>query len=424
MSEEAAIRKTCKQIGIKDHINIQKASELLYAVSKRRNALDYRINQALLPGDVEALDVGVRSFLRIYTYLVHYGGCSLAEVHKFVEHSREILGKKTLRAVEEVIDIIPHQKIPWENLSRVEALAFENFLPPWYVEYISNNFEKELAADLLSPVEIPKYIRINSLRGGESVIPKLRADGYQLEAVPGVPYAYKVQGYSVGLTDTTSYREGDFMMQDKASMLVSEVAAPMAGNVVLDVCAAPGAKTSHLAQIMGNRGRIISVDINAARLASWERIMERLGVSIGEPVLGDASNADGLPDVIADLVLLDPPCSGTGTFNRIPSLKWRITRSSILDFASLQSRLLENVASHVRSGGWLVYSTCSVSVEENEFVVKGFLEGHPEFKIVEASPRLGSPGLLGLVEAQRLLPKRHECEGFFIAKLRNSTAFD
>jgi len=417
MNEEAALRKTFKQIGIKDYKVANKASELLYAVSTRRNALDYLINQTLESGDIEDLEIGVRNFLRIYTYLVHYSGDSLVEAHRFVEHIREVLGKKTLRAVEEAIDIIPRQKIPWENLSRVGVLAFENFLPLWYVEYICANFEEEIAADLMSPVETPKYIRINTLRGGESVIQELRARGYRLEATPGVRYAYRVVGRSEGLTDTLFYREGDFVMQDKASILVGEMASPMAGNVVLDICAAPGVKTSHLAQIMGNRGRIISVDINSARLGSWKRIMERMGVSIGEPVIGDASKIDGLPDIMADLVLLDPPCSGTGTFNTIPSTKWRVTRSSIKDYATLQSRLLENAATHLKPGGYLVYSTCSISVEENEGVIRSYLLEHPEFKIVEASPRLGSPGLLGLVEAQRLYPKTHECEGFFIAKL-------
>jgi 16S rRNA (cytosine967-C5)-methyltransferase len=417
MNEDAALRKTLKQIGIKNLEVTRKASELLYAVSKRRNALDYLINQALESSDIEALDIGVRNFLRIYSYMVHYGGNSGAEVQRFVEHIRGILGKKTLKVVEEAIDIIPHQRIPWGSLSRAQALAFENFLPLWYVEYVCANFEEGIAADLMSPIDIPKYIRINTLRGGESLIPQLNALGFRFEAVPGVCYAYKVLGGSEGLTDTTPYRGGDFIMQDKASILVGEVAAPRPGNIVLDICAAPGIKTSHLAQIMSNRGRIISVDINAGRLKSWKRLMERMGVSIGEPVIGDASKVDELPKIIADLVLLDPPCSGTGTFNSIPSTKWRVTRASINEYATLQSRLLENAAAHVRPGGSLVYSTCSISVEENEGVVEGFLMGHPEFKIVEANPRLGAPGLRELVEALRLYPKTHECESFFIAKL-------
>ncbi len=219
------------------------------------------------------------------------------------------------------------------------------------------------------------------------------------------------------MTDTRPYKEGAFVLQDKASILVGEVAAPRPGDVVLDVCAAPGVKTSHLAQLMNNRGRIVSVDVNAGRLSSWGHLVERMGVTIAEPVLGDASKTEGLPAMNADVVLLDPPCSGTGTFNSIPSTKWRITRTSIDEYAALQAKLIANAASHVKPGGTLIYSTCSVSVEENEGVVSGLLEGHPEFRLVEAVPRIGAPGLRGLTEAQRLYPKIHECEGFFIAKL-------
>jgi 16S rRNA (cytosine967-C5)-methyltransferase len=417
MNEDAALRKTLKQLRVGDRGIAVEAGELLYAVSERRNALDCLINGVLDPGEVDGLDVGLRSFLRVYAYMVHYGGGPGAEAHRFAEHVRGVLGRKAFKAVEEAIDLIPLQRIPWGSLSRVEALAHENFLPTWFVEYVCATFDEGIASDLMSPVETPKYVRVNTLRGGESPIPGLEALDFRFEAVPGIRHAYRVLGSSMGLTDAAPYKEGGFILQDKASMLVGEVAAPGPGDVVLDICAAPGVKTSHLAQLMGNRGRIVSVDVNAGRLASWERLMGRLGVTIAEPVLGDASKADGLPDVAADLVLLDPPCSGTGTFNGIPSTKWRVTRASIDEYAALQGRLIENAAAHVKPSGALVYSTCSVTVEENEGVVVSFLGGHPAFRLVEATPRLGAPGLRGLVEAQRLIPKRHACEGFFIARL-------
>ena len=417
MNEDAALRKTLKQLRVGERGVAVEAGELLYAVSAKRNALDYLINGTLDSGDVDGLDVGLRSFLRLYTYMVHYGGGPASEAHSFAEHVRGFIGRKVFKAVEETIDLIPLQRIPWGSLSRVEALAYENFLPTWFVEYVSATFNEGIANDLMSPVKTPKYVRVNTLREGESPIPGLEALDFKFEAVPGIGHAYHVLGNSTALTDTAPYREGGFILQDKASMLVGEVATPSPGDVVLDVCAAPGVKTSHLAQLMGNRGRIVSVDINDGRLASWERLMEKLNVTIAEPVLGDASKADGLPEVAADLVLLDPPCSGTGTFNNIPSTKWRVTRASIDEYAALQGRLIENAAEHVKPGGALVYSTCSVTVEENEEVVVGFLGRHPRFRLVEAKPRLGAPGLRGLIETQRLIPKRHACEGFFIAKL-------
>ena len=224
-------------------------------------------------------------------------------------------------------------------------------------------------------------------------------------------------GDPTGLTATGPYRGGAVILQDKASVLVCEVAAPWPGDTVLDVCAAPGVKTSHLAQIMGNRGRIISVDSDARRLAAWRKLTGVMGVTNAEGMLADATRDYELPCEV-DVVLLDPPCSGTGTFNTIPSGKWSLTEDSIREKAATQRALIEKVAPHLKKGGFMVYSTCSVTVEENEGVIAGFLEGHPEFSLVEAGPRLGRPGLLGLIGAQRLYPSVHGCEGFFIAKLK------
>ncbi|MFC1803818.1 hypothetical protein ACFL0D_07620, partial [Thermoproteota archaeon] len=124
-----------------------------------------------------------------------------------------------------------------------------------------------------------------------------------------------------------------------------------------------------------------------------------------------------LPNEMADVVVLDPPCTGTGTFNDSPSGKWRINKNSIQQMASLQRKLVANAAVHVVDGGTLIYSTCSVTFEENEAVIIDFLDKHPSFVLKEAIPRIGETGLKDLKEAQRLYPYLHGCQGFFIAKL-------
>ena len=211
--------------------------------------------------------------------------------------------------------------------------------------------------------------------------------------------------------------EGLFIVQDKASVLVGEVADPKPGDTVLDVCAAPGVKTSHMAQLMGNTGRIVSVDNHGGRLKAWETLTRRMGVTNAKAVQGDAAKPGGLPDVEADVVLVDPPCTGTGVFHESPSSKWRLTAASVKRMADIQWRILSNAATHVKHGGSLVYSTCSVTVEENEGVVLRLLDERPDYRLVRAEPRIGSPGLKGLGEAQRLYPYMHDCSGFFVAKL-------
>jgi 16S rRNA C967 or C1407 C5-methylase (RsmB/RsmF family) len=121
-------------------------------------------------------------------------------------------------------------------------------------------------------------------------------------------------------------------------------------------------------------------------------------------------------------VVLDPPCTSTGTFGKTPGAKWRLTKRSILGMAKIQGEMIERCAECTREGGFLVYSTCSITVEENEMVIERFLKLHPEFKLTNIIPKIGSPGLRGLTECQRLYPHIHECNGFFVAKLMKEMA--
>jgi 16S rRNA (cytosine967-C5)-methyltransferase len=221
----------------------------------------------------------------------------------------------------------------------------------------------------------------------------------------------------VPLTRLASYREGLFYVQDKASCFAAEVADPKPGMKVLDVCAAPGAKTSYLAQLMQNKGAIYSVDYSARRLKTWRQETQRMGAETAEPIIADARS--NLPlNVEADIVVLDPPCTSTGVFGRAPSSKWRLTPKSIEKMASIQWLMINNCAEKVKPLGFLTYSTCTVTVEENEMVIERFLKWHPEFQLADVTPELGLPGLRGLTKCRRLSPHLHESNGFFIAKLQ------
>jgi 16S rRNA (cytosine967-C5)-methyltransferase len=420
MNEDSALSRAINQLEVQDRDVVDEAKLLVFDVLKRRNTLDYLINEALAPDELCLLDVGVRSFLRLYTYMIHYHGSSFQEVNDLAEQVRGLLGSKKLRPAEEAIEIIPHERLPWDTFTLAEDLAYRYFHPVWYVEYLQSRFNVQKVVEIIQPVETPKYVRVNTLKADEGVLDSLNCLGFQFAEIPELRDTYRVLDSPEGLVDTAPYREGMLILQDKASVLVGEVASPKSTDLVLDVCAAPGVKTSHLAQLMGNGGRIISVDYDERRLDSWRRLTEKMGVSNAIPVLADATKPGELSDEMADVVVLDPPCTGTGTFNESPSGKWRINKNSIRRMAGLQSRLLANAAVHVVEGGALIYSTCSVTFEENEAVISGFLDKHPSFVLEEAVPRIGEPGL-GLTEAQRLYPYSHGCQGFFIAKLVKSS---
>jgi 16S rRNA (cytosine967-C5)-methyltransferase len=214
-----------------------------------------------------------------------------------------------------------------------------------------------------------------------------------------------------------SFKAGLFYIQDKASCVAAEVANPEAGMTVLDVCAAPGAKTTYLAQLMENRGEIYSVDYSLRRMRVWRNEVRRMGVEIAFPMIGDACSPLPIRNFKADVVVLDPPCTSTGAFSRMPSAKWRLSKKSVKKMAVIQWKMLNNCAEFVMEGGCLVYSTCSLAVEENEVLIERFVRLNPEFALAETEPRIGLPGLRGQTLSQRLYPHIHECNGFFIAKL-------
>jgi 16S rRNA (cytosine967-C5)-methyltransferase len=175
-----------------------------------------------------------------------------------------------------------------------------------------------------------------------------------------------------------------------------------------------------MAQFMQNKGTIYSIDYSMRRMNVWKREVKRMGVEIAVPMVADARHPLPLR-LKADLVVLDPPCTSTGAFAKMPSAKWRLTKRSVSNMAEIQWSMLNNCAEYVKDGGALVYSACSVTLEENEMQIEKFLKWHPDFALAETSPRIGLPGLRGQSRSQRLYPHIHECNGFFIAKLLKET---
>jgi len=409
INEPMAFNKTVGQLGIINENIMHHAYRLIKETTRRRNALDYLINEALDDIKLDTLKLGVRNLLRLYTYELKYGGQGYSKAVDVAESGRKILGKRDLSNVEDVFDILPSIEIDLEVISEVERISLETFHPVWFVEYCQKMMRAN-AIKFLSVMELPEYIRINLLKKD-----RLDFDWGSFSSVKELPGIYKVDSSERSLSHTLEYKEGLFSIQDKASSIVGLVAKPEPGMTVLDVCAAPGGKTGHIAELMGNEGRIFSVDFNERRMLTWEKEMKRLGVDIASPIISDARK--NLPDVEADLVMVDPPCTGTGTFIRMPSGKWRIQRNSFKRMRAIQERILKNSAGKVVPGGSLVYSTCSITLEENEMVIKRFLDRNRDFRLVKQSPRIGVSGFEGQYMAQRLYPNLHECNGFYIVKM-------
>lgn len=174
------------------------------------------------------------------------------------------------------------------------------------------------------------------------------------------------------LRDLPGYAEGWFSVQDESALRVASALAPQPGETVLDLCAAPGGKTTHLAELMRNSGRIIACDVDARRLRTVAELAQRLGLTIVETCLISADGA-GLPAGPFDCVLADVPCSNTGVLGKRPEARWRLRPNDLRHLTMLQTRLLRLARKHVRPGGAMVYSTCSIEPEENHQVVEAML---------------------------------------------------
>jgi 16S rRNA (cytosine967-C5)-methyltransferase len=425
ISERLALARTIKQLGISHADAVRLAHMLVCETVRRRNFIDAFINNVLKPKSISEFNLGVQAFLRLYVYQTriakNWAKIDVKEAENIAGLARSILGWKTLRKVEYVLGLLLTQnpKSIFEDLSDEERVGLATFHPTWFVKYCFKLFGRSEALTLLEAnlQPPPVYIRLNTLKADENVIlEKIAEESVKVEKVKELKHAYKVVSAKQSLTRTKSFQEGLFYIQDKASCFAAEVANPKPEMTVLDVCAAPGAKTTYLAQLMQNRGVIYSVDYSRRRMTVWKNEIARMGVEIATPIIADTCNP--LPVKIeADIVVLDPPCTSTGAFGKLPSAKWRLTRRSIDKMAEIQWQMINNCAEQVKHRGTLIYSTCSITAEENEMLIERFLKWHPEFSLASITPDIGLPGLRGMEKCRRLYPHMHECNGFFIAKL-------
>lgn len=426
LGERLALTKATKQLKIKDPKAIGLAHRLVSETLRKKNYIDFILNSVLTPECLKDFKLGPRAFLRMYVHETKLMDGNLDKAARIARMGRSILGWWNLKEVEEVLGKIlsVNPESALKGLDETERVGLQTYHPAWFVKYCFRLLGRGEALKFLEKsTDIPPiYVRLNTLKSSEENLrKKLKDEKIVLEKVPQLKHTYKLIESIKPLTRTQSFSQGLFYIQDKASCLAAEIADPKQEITLLDICAAPGAKTTYLAQLMENRGKIISVDYSKRRIRIWRRETERMGTEIAQPIVADVRKSLPL-NVSADLVILDPPCTSTGTFGKTPDAKWRLTKRSILGMSKIQAEMIEQCADYVKEGGFLVYSTCSITVEENEMVIENFLKLHPEIKLVESTPKIGLPGLRGLTNCQRLYPHIHECNGFFVAKLKKETA--
>jgi len=381
----------------------------IYALNK------FRVSSALkeLLGEAEVSDESRILLSLLISALL--SDLSLGEPEKLAIALRKAIGKLWPRDVE-----------PWLGVIRaiegkvIDVPKLENYAN-WFVKVLYRVLGRSEAKELMKfqDEEKPRtYIVFNTLLASRGkIFEELEKAGIKLSEDKRLPGIYLLEKAEDTRKLVKFSKKSVILIQDFSSYYAVHAADPKPEMKILDVCAAPGAKTSLMGIRMKNKGLVISVDSSIERLRTHLHRIRRAGIEIVEDVLADATNP--LPfNFKADIVLIDPPCSSTGLFWREPAYRWMIKPRHVKMFARLQAKMLENSAKHVKENGYLVYSTCSVSLEENEILLEDFLKRHPEFELSEIDPALGSNGLREMKEARRLYPHKDLCNGFFVAKIR------
>jgi len=272
---------------------------------------------------------------------------------------------------------------------------------------------------------LAKSIRTNSLVSTpDRVVERLAAKGFRLEAVTGLPYAFRVLEGRLPLGATPEYLLGQYTLQSVASMWAVEALNPREAKIVADVCAAPGGKTTLIAQLMENHGALLATDISRMRMRALRSNLSRMHV---ENALAMRMDAALLPElgIQADAVLLDAPCTGEGLIPVDPTRKRSRQLEDLATLAVVQQKLIVAATALLREGGILVYSTCSFAPEENEQIIDYALQKCP-LRVIETGLPIGDPGFTApfgqpvdktLVRARRFYPYKHGTEGFFICRL-------
>ncbi len=273
---------------------------------------------------------------------------------------------------------------------------------------------------------LPETFRCNSyLIDCRELTERLESKGFAVERLPFTSHGYEVLEAPISIGATHEYMLGYYYVQDPASMLPVQALDPKPGEFILDLAAAPGGKATQILQVTGDQARLLAVDVSRTRLRALRSHMQRMGFRNYVAVRADARR---LPKGIkADRVLLDAPCSGEGIIRKDPSRKASRTLEDLAFLSELQAELLNSALDHVRPGGVIVYATCSVGVEENEYVVNRLLEERGDFRV---EPLDAIPGVAGVTDymgfrfdeslkfCRRLYPHLHGTEGFTICLLR------
>ncbi len=407
---------------VEDYKLLNQALHFALETTRRLNFVDHIIKTVLPKVFDEDFSSVIKNLLRIATYQIVFLEEKPEDVAdiikplilKKIQKSDKIRKEEIFTYLFKVESFVKKEKmIP--KADDIERLAFTTFHPQWMCKYFIDLLGLEDAEKLLRNNNLPKpsWVRVNTLlTNRENVAFFLREEEILVkfdEAFPDVLRIINEEKKPITLTNP--YKEGLVFIQDKASCAVAHILDAKPKDFVIDLCAAPGMKTTHIAQTMKNKGLLLATDINCYRAKMIKTNMKRSGIKNVEILCTDGKILKLQPGKKADKILVDAPCSGSGTFQTHPEEKWRLTPNKIKKYTLLQKNLLSSAVDLVKVGGEIVFSTCSLFPEEGEEIVTKICNKYP-VEVVEKEVGGGK----AVKNGWRFYPP--ETKGFFISKMR------
>lgn len=399
--------------------------EIVYGVLENRLYLDWIISK-VSKIKIKKIDPIILEILRIGVYQIVFMEKvpNSAAVNESVKLAKKYSHKGSVSYVNGVLRNIIRKRaniLDIDIKNTIDYISIKYSHPKWMVKRWIDEFGEDFTLELCKANnEKPKLnIRTNRLKIDRETLKKLlKAKGYNISETKYASDGLIIEN-PYKITNTDEFKKGLFTIQDESSMLVSQIMDPGKNNIVVDICSAPGGKTTHIAQYMENQGKIIARDIYDHKLKLIKENSNRLGIDIINTELFDALKLDEKLLSKSDYVLVDAPCSGLGLIRRRPEIKWNRKEDDIEKIKEMQYIILRNASKYLKPGGILIYSTCTIEREENINMIRNFITENNEFQLVGFDHLLESKKNIETAEKGyiELFPHIHGTDGFFIAKL-------
>lgn len=394
-------------------------TELVYGTLRRLKTLDMIISSFVR--DIKEMDKKTLNILRVGIYQMRFLDKvpSYAACNESVELAKEV-SEKDSKLVNGILRnyVKKEDNLDIKFRNKIDELSFEFSFEPWLIRMFIKQYGEQKTRKILYEMnEVPKVtVRVNDLKTDyDEVFEEMESNGYKLEEGYVCPEAIIIDG-GKNIENNQTFIDGKITVQDESAMLVAPLLNAEENMIVFDLCSAPGGKTTHIAELMNNTGVVKAFDIHENKLNLVKENCERLGITNVEVAEMDATKMDVKLINSADRILADVPCSGLGIIRKKPEIKWTKKRNDLKEIVEIQRQIMENAYQYLKSGGEMIYSTCTLNKEENEENVSWFINKHKDLEIEKIFVGKGDNFIYDELNTLTILPNKY-MDGFYIAKI-------